>query len=118
MKSIGSLTCVAVLLSVASLAFADLVGGPSGGVTRVEARGVNVHKVLYRGGEQADFKIAGDGFTILNLVVRDANGNVVVRTSGPGDKARTTWIPAQTGYFYISVINEGGAFNQYNYLAY
>jgi hypothetical protein len=118
MKSIASLACVAVLLGFASFAVADPVGGPISGTTRVEARGVNVHKVLYRGGEQADFAIAGDGDTALNIVVHDANGNVVLRTRGPGDVARATWRPNQTGYFYISVINEGGVYNRYTYRAY
>ena len=46
------------------------------------------------------------------------DGRIVVRTSGPGDIARTTWNPAQTGYYYIRVVNEGGVFNRYAYRAY
>jgi len=118
MKSIVSVTCIAVALGLASFASANPVGGVITGVSRVAARGVNVHKVLYRGGEQADFAIAGDGDTTLNVVVRDANGRVIVRTTGPGDRARVTWRPAQTGYFYISVVNEGNVYNQYAYRAY
>jgi hypothetical protein len=118
MKSIKALTGVAVLLLVTSLVVADPVGGPSVGMTRVAAGGVNVHKVLYRGGEQADFAIIGDGDTTLNLAVRDAGGRVVIRTTGPGDRARVTWHPARTGYFYISVINEGIVYNQYAFKAY
>ena len=120
MKSSATLTLasVVVLLGITGFVVADPVGGPSGGVIRVEARGVNVHKVLYRGCEQADFAIVGDGDTTLNIVVRDANGNEIARTSGPGDRCRATWRPNQTGYFYISVINEGTVYNRYSFKAY
>ena len=118
MKSIVMCTGLAAMLAFASFVVANPVGGPITGTTRVQAYAVNVHKVLYRGGEQADFAIAGDGDTTLNIVVHDANGREVCRTSGPGDRARATWNPRQTGYFYISVINEGGVYNQYSYRAY
>jgi hypothetical protein len=118
MKSIAALASVVVLLGMTAFASADPVPGPSGGVARVEARDVNVHKVLYRGGEQADFAIVGDGDTTLNIVVRDANGNELARTTGPGDRCRATWRPDQTGYFYISVINEGNVYNRYTFRAY
>jgi hypothetical protein len=118
MKAIVSLTCLAAVLTFASLASADPVGGPSGGTTRVQAYSTNVHKVLYRGGEQADFMIVGDGDTTLNVVVRDGNGNVVFRTTGPGDRFNVSWRPSQTGFFYISVVNQGNVYNQYSYRAY
>jgi hypothetical protein len=118
MKFFASSTCIAALLFVASVASADPVGGPSGGLTMVRANSANVHKVLYRGGEQADFAIKGDGDTTLNLVVRDAAGNEIVRTRGPGDRAHVYWRPTQTGYFYISVVNEGRTYNQYGFRAY
>jgi len=117
MKSIASLACVAVLLGFASMAVADPVGGPSRGVTRVQAYGVNVHKVLYRGGEQADFEIAGDGDTVLTLIVRDANGSEVIRISGRGS-LHTYWTPSQTSFYTISVVNQGGVYNQYAYHAF
>lgn len=118
MKFFASLTGVAALLLVASIASADPVGGPSSGLTMVPAYAVNVHKVLYRGGERADFAIKGDGDTTLNLVVRDAAGNEVIRTRGPGDRAYLYWYPTRTGYYYISVVNEGSVYNQYGFRAY
>src|ERR1051325_5591195 len=104
MKVLASCTLL-VLLALASISYADPVGGPSGGVIRVQANSTNIHKVLYQGGEQADFEIAGDGDTTLNIVVRDANGNEICRTRGPGDRCRATWTPGATGFYYISINN-------------
>ena len=118
MKSIATVICLTVAMGFASFAAANPLHGEIRGVTLVAAHSVNVHKVLYRGGEQADFAIRGDGDTTLNLVVRNAFGNIVVSTSGPGDIARVTWRPNHTGYFYISVVNSGGVFNRYVYRAY
>jgi hypothetical protein len=117
MKCIASFAGLAVLLGVASIAGANPEGGTILGVSQVQAYSVNVHRVLYRGGELADFAITGDGDTTLNVVVRDAAGNEICRTSGPGDRCHVTWRPSRTGFFYISVINEGGVYNQYAYKA-
>jgi hypothetical protein len=117
MKSIATMTCV-VLMGAASLAWADPEGGQIKGFTRVQGKAANVHKVLYRGGEQADFAIRGDGTTTLNLVVRDDAGNVIVSTFGPGDRAHVAWTPIRTGYFYITVVNSGIVYNDYTYHAY
>lgn len=113
-------TAVAVLAlsGLASTAFADPTGGPVGGVARVQAATMNVHMIVYNGGEQADFKIVGDGATTLNIVVKDANGFEICRTRGPGDNCRCTWRPAVTGTFYIFVVNEGSDYNQYAWCAY
>ncbi len=116
---IRSLATVALLV-LASLTpvGANPVGGALSGVNRAPAYGVAVHQIIYRGGEQADFSIVGDGDTALNIVVRDASGYEVVRTSGPGDRARVTWRPATTGVYYIAVVNTGGVYNEYRWLAY
>jgi hypothetical protein len=115
--------CVTVLallvsMGLASTVSADPVGGSISGVSRAPAYDTNVHRIVYFGGEQADFSIVGDGDTTLNLVVRDANGFVVARTTGPGDRCHVNWTPARTGVFYISVVNEGGVYNEYSWRAY
>jgi hypothetical protein len=122
MRTCIKLCCAAIaivaLSGVASMAFANPLGGPISGVSRAPAYGATVHMIVYRGGEQADFKIKGDGDTTLNVVVRDANGFEIVRTRGPGDDCRVTWRPCTTGVFYISVVNEGCVYNQYQWLAF
>jgi hypothetical protein len=117
MKCIASFASLTVLLGFASIAAANPEGGTIVGVNQVSGYSVNVHRILYRGGEQADFAIVGDGTTTLNVIVRDAAGNEVCRTSGPGDRCQVLFRPGQTGFYYISVVNEGSVFNRYAYKA-
>lgn len=105
-------------MSLAQNVSADPVGGPVSGVSRVSARNVNVHMINYRGGEQADFTIVGDGDTTLNVVVKDQNGNVVFRTTGGGDRFNVSWQVPRTGVYSIFVINEGAVYNQYAWRAF
>src|SRR5580692_3355947 len=111
MRTCIKLCCAAIavmaLSGVASMAFANPVGGPISGVSRAPAFGATVHAIVYRGGEQADFQVKGDGDTTLNIVVRDANGFEIVRTRGPGDRCHVAWRPNTTGVFYIYVVNDG-----------
>jgi hypothetical protein len=116
-RCFAALTVFAAL-SVASTVFADPPGGAISGVARAPARGATVHTIVYRGGEQADFSVQGDGDTTLNIVVRDANGFEIVRTRGPGDRCHVAWRPNTTGVFYIYVVNDGAVYNQYNWRGY
>ncbi len=116
------LPCVAALALTACLGLAgrtnaDPTNGPITGVSRVPAYGVNVHRVVYNGGERADFTVAGDGDTALNVVVKDAAGNIVLRTRGPGDRFNVSWRPLNTGAYTIHVYNDGGVYNEYRWRA-
>ena len=115
-----SVVAVALLgiMGLAQTVSADPAGGPITGISRVAARAVNVHMITYRGGEQADFAIVGDGDTTLNVVVRDQNGNTVLRTTGRGDSFNVSWQVARTGIYTIFVVNEGGVYNEYRWRAY
>ena len=117
LSGLASLALVAVL-GFASTASADPLGGSISGVNRAPALGAGVHKIIYNGGEQADFKIAGDGDTALNIVVKDGAGNIVVQTRGPGDRARVSWMPNRTAVYTIYVINSGSVYNNYAWRAY
>lgn len=115
--------CVTALTLVGSLtmtpiATANPEGGSISNVHRVAAFEVNKHTIVYRGGEQADFAVVGDGDTTLNVIVRDVNGVEITRTRGPGDRCHVRWTPNRTGVFYIYVINEGDVYNQYHWRAY
>lgn len=114
--SVAALALVGVL-SFAQTASANPPGGPITGISRVAAKGVNMHMIIYRGGEQADFTVAGDGDTALNVVVKDQNGNVVLRTRGPGDRFNVSWQVPRTGLYTIYVINEGSVYNEYAWRA-
>ena len=106
------------LLGLAQTVSADPTGGPISGVSRAPARAANLHVITYRGGEQADFAIVGDGDTTLNVVVKDQNGNVVFRTVGGGDRFNVSWQVPRTGVYSIYVINEGNVYNQYAWRAF
>ena len=115
----GTLTLsLLALLSLTQTASADPTGGPIVGISRAPAYGATLHKVLYNGGQQADFIVVGDGDTTLNVIVRDANGFEIVRTTGPGDRCRVTWFPGRTAVFFISVVNQGSVYNEYAWKAY
>jgi hypothetical protein len=105
-------------LALASTADANPSGGAVSGVNRVPARGLSIHRIVYNGGEIADFEIVGDGSTTLNLIVKDANGVELGRTTGPGDRVHLRWTPSRTGAYYIIVVNEGGVYNQYRWRGY
>jgi hypothetical protein len=106
------------IMALAQTALANPPGGPISGVSRVAANGANLHLVTYSGGERADFAIVGDGDTTLNVIVKDQNGNVVLRTQGRGDRFNVNWTVHRTSIFSIFVINEGGVYNQYVWRAY
>jgi len=113
----GALVAAAVLAPVAAVK-ADPRGGPLSGVQRAPANGSIVHTIVYNGGERADFAVTGDGDTTLNIVVRDGAGNLVVRTTGRGDRAHVSWYPRETATYRIYVVNEGGVYNEYSWRAY
>jgi hypothetical protein len=115
-----TVACLAVLasLSLATFVAANPVGGSVSGVSRVAAGGANVHMIVYKGGERADFSITGDGDTTLNVIVKDRFGNEIARTRGPGDRCQATWTPTQTGTYFIYVVNEGNVYNQYRWRGY
>lgn len=96
-------------------AMANPLGGAFGGVHRAPARGAGVHTAIYNANERADFTVHGDGDTTLNVIVKDAAGNIVTRTSGPGDRCHVQWYPRQTQVYTIYVVNEGNVYNEYRY---
>ena len=119
MKTIlTSLCSIALIAAFAAPSFADPALGTVTGVNRAPAFGAGVHLITYNAGEVADFAIVGDGDTTLNIVVKDAFGNVIVRTTGAGDRAHVSWVPSRTQQYTIYVINEGGVYNQYSYRGY
>ncbi|HEX3313817.1 MAG TPA: hypothetical protein VHR72_02945 [Gemmataceae bacterium] len=115
---LASICSIAMLAAFAMPTFANPTYGTVTGVHRAPALGAGVHTITYNGGEQADFAVSGDHDTTLNILVKDALGNVVVRTSGPGDVAHVSWTPSRTQIYTIYVVNEGGVYNQYSYRGY
>ena len=119
MKTLLASICSVLTVAVLALpTFANPTLGTVTGVNHAPAFGAGVHTITYNGGEQADFAVSGDHDTTLNVLVKDALGNVVARTSGPGDVAHVSWTPNRTQTYTIYVVNEGGVYNQYSYRGY
>jgi hypothetical protein len=120
MKTLLVSLSAAALFAILSVcpASANPTLGASSGVHRAPAFGAGLHVITYNAGEQADFSVTGDHDTTLNIVVKDEFGNVITRTTGPGDVAHVWWTPNRTGAFYIYVVNEGSVYNQYSWRAY
>jgi hypothetical protein len=119
MKTVVAAFCsIAMIAALAMPTFANPTFGTVTGVNRAPAFGAGVHTITYNGGEQADFSIVGDHDTTLNIVVKDAFGNVITRTTGPGDVAHVAWVPSRTQTYTIYVVNEGAVYNQYSYRGY
>jgi hypothetical protein len=105
------------LLGLGTVAIADPVGGPFSGKTRVDGAATNVHRVMYQGGEQADFEIRGDGVTTLSLIVKDQYGRVVISTESAG-RAHVWWSVSRTAPYHIYVVNRGIVYNDYTWRAF
>jgi hypothetical protein len=119
MKTVATTLCsLALVAALAVPTFANPTFGPINGVYRSPAFGAGIHRITYNANEQADFSINGDHDTALNITVRDAFGNFVVGTTGPGDIAHVSWTPRQTQTYTIYVTNSGSVYNQYSYRAY
>jgi hypothetical protein len=119
MKTVVAALCSALLLAAfAAPSFADPTFGTVTGINRAPAFGAGVHFITYNAGEVADFMVVGDGTTALNILVKDAFGNVIVRTTGPGGRAHVSWIPNRTQQYTIYVNNDGAVYNQYVYRGY
>jgi hypothetical protein len=114
--SISSALLFAVLAACPASANPTL--GANSGVHRAPAYGAGLHVITYNAGERADFSVTGDHDTTLNILVKDEFGNVVTRTTGPGDVAHVWWTPSRTTTFTIYVVNEGSVYNQYSWQAY
>jgi hypothetical protein len=81
--------------------------------TAVNSRSALTYTVTMRGGEPATVALTGDGDTDLDLVVRDAYGNVICAAEGPSDRERCTWFTSRTEPFRIEVRNLGNVWNQH-----
>ena len=57
--------------------------------------------------EVAEVGLYGDGYSDLDLIVEDSNGNKICRSTGQTDREFCHWIPAETGIFKIVIANLG-----------
>lgn len=84
------------------------------GATAVDSPGVWATKIVFRGGQLAEFFVIGDGDTDLDLVVKDSGGNIVAKDIDPpaakgggSDLCAVRWRPENDEEFTIIIINNG-----------
>ena len=75
-------------------------------------------KITFEGGKLAEFVLIGDGDTNLDVVIKDAAGNVVVKdvdppksAGGGSDICVCRWTPKETAEFTIVILNDGELLN-------
>jgi hypothetical protein len=89
------------------------VGGAKSTVDRVRAGATDVFRINYRGGEEAEVAVMGDGDTDLDLYVYDENGNLICSDTDNTDRMYCSWYPRWTGQFQIKIRNYGSVYNEY-----
>jgi hypothetical protein len=109
--------CIAVLSVTflglgSSVAFADRSGGPISGTGTVAAGRTAHFNVIFEEGAPAIVTISGNGSAPLELIIRDALGNVV-RGVGTSDSKTATMNVYRTGNFRIEVRNTGSYTNNF-----
>lgn len=83
------------------------VTGVTRHVDRIKAGDTDNYKVVFKGHQEANVVILGDGDNDLDLYVYDENGNLVGKDLDGSDKCLVTWTPARTGDFRIKIKNLG-----------
>lgn len=82
------------------------LSGLHGGLT-------DVWEVPFYGASQSEVAIIGNGDTNLDVLITDANGNTVCVDVSASDKMMCDFVPAENGYFYVTVQNKGESKNSY-----
>jgi hypothetical protein len=81
--------------------------------TSLDATQSDTWSVPFFGASLAELAIIGDGSGNLDLMVMDADSNLICVDLGPADIAYCSFYPAQNGMFSIAVQNTGSAANTY-----
>jgi len=75
-------------------------------------------KIVFEGGKLAEFVLIGDGDTDLDVIVKDAAGNIVAKDIDPpadegggSDICVCRWLPKETAEFTIVISNRGSVLN-------
>jgi len=112
----GNEQTLALIETMAAVGSRGSLAGPHKHQMRISARSYRSVKESYRAGELAEVAILGDGDTDVDLIVQDANGNEICRSTRGGDREYCQWTPAWTGEFTIKVANYGRVYNDVTFL--
>ena len=89
------------------------VGGAIQRLSRLPGGLTDVWEVPFYGSAQSEIAIIGDGDSNLDVQIADANGNTICVDLSASDKMMCDFIPAENGYFYVTVQNKGVEKNSY-----
>lgn len=89
------------------------VGGAIQRMSRLPAGLTDVWEVPFYGASQSEVAILGDGDSNLDVMIADANGNTICVDVSASDKMMCDFVPAENGYFYVTVQNKGATKNSY-----
>lgn len=90
------------------------VGGPGRTVERVRSGRTDAYNISFRGNQQAEVLISGDGDTDLDLFIYDEYGNEICRSVSSDDDEYCAWYPRFTGPFSVKIKNLGSVYNEYH----
>jgi hypothetical protein len=110
------LAALAFLISFSPTARADRVGGPAfqPGVL-VTGFSQTYGPVYFVGGRIAIVSLNSDRINDLTLVIRDGYGNAfLLGAPSVGLQKAASWVPPYTGYYYVSVQNNGAFLTSYS----
>src|SRR5437763_741463 len=102
-----SLMMIAVIL-IGSVAptLAGASGGPKEGVYTISGNSYQTFTVTFRGGEEAQVALKGDGNADLDLYIYDEYGNLVASDDDDTATCYVSWTPRWTARFTIKVVNQ------------
>ncbi|MDZ4136561.1 MAG: hypothetical protein U1D06_13350 [Paracoccaceae bacterium] len=88
-------------------------GGVSASAATLAAGQTHVWTLPLDGGTLAEIGVIGDGDGNLDAVLTDAGGQILCRESGVSDRIACDLVPAETGYFTLTVQNHGPGVETY-----
>ncbi|WP_435257475.1 hypothetical protein ACSBLW_15375 [Thioclava sp. FR2] len=89
------------------------VGGAIQRLSRLPGGLTDVWEVPFYGSAQSEIAIIGDGDSNLDVQIADANGHTICVDLSASDKMMCDFVPAENGYFYVTVQNKGEEKNSY-----
>ncbi len=89
------------------------VGGAIQRMSRLPGGLTDVWEVPFYGSAQSEVAVIGDGDSNLDVQIADANGNTICVDVSASDKMMCDFVPAENGYFYVTVQNKGDEKNSY-----
>jgi len=102
------LAAAALVLVADSSGQAGRIGGPLSTVGAVSSTMSIFYDIRFAGGKQAVVSVAGNGSSVLELIIYDSDGHTVSGV-GRGDQKTATMDVYRAGVFRVEVRNTGAA---------